>query len=57
MMTKFLLSLVGYGIAIGTSILVMIHGWGLQPISWGWILGGATVVSVLAALFQISDRD
>jgi hypothetical protein len=37
-MTKFLLSLTGFGIAIGLGIAVMINGWGLEPISWGWII-------------------
>jgi hypothetical protein len=54
-MTKFLLGLVGYGVAIGMSILVMIHGWGLQPVSWGWIIGGGISGSFIGALFTLGD--
>lgn len=54
-MTKFLLALVGYGIAIGMGILVMLYGWGLQPVSWGWIIGGGIGGSLLAASFQLAD--
>ena len=54
-MIKFLLSLIGFGIAFGLSILVMIYGWGLQPVSWGWILGGGLVSALLGGLFQLRD--
>lgn len=54
-MTKFLLSLVGYIVAIVMSYLVMVHGWGLQPVSMGWVVGGGIAGSLLAALFQLSD--
>lgn len=35
-----------YLAAFGIGWLVMINGWGLEPQSWGWIIGG-TVASVL----------
>ena len=54
-MTKFLLSVVGFAIAIAMGILVMIHGWGLEPQSWGWILGGGISGSILGALFQLAE--
>lgn len=31
-MTKFLFALIGYGIVMATSILVMIFGWGVEPV-------------------------
>lgn len=55
LMTKFLLSLIGFGIAIGLGILVMIYGWGLQPVSWGWIVGGGVGSALLGAVFQLAD--
>lgn len=36
---KFLLGVFGVDVAIIVSILVMIKGWGLEPKSWGWIIG------------------
>jgi hypothetical protein len=27
-------------VSFGIGLLVMINGWGVQPQSWGWILGG-----------------
>lgn len=54
-MTKFLLSLIGYGLAIGIGILVMMFGWGLEPASWGWIIGGGIGGSLLGALFQFAN--
>lgn len=54
-MTRFLFSLIGFGVTIGLSILVMIHGWGLYPVSWGWVVGGSIGGALLGALFQIKD--
>ncbi len=54
-MTKLLLSLVGFGIAFVLGIFVMIYGWGLQPVSWGWIVGGGIASVVLGAIFQMAD--
>lgn len=55
-MTKFLLSLTGFGIAIGLGIAVMINGWGLEPISWGWIIQGNIGGALLGAIFQLADQ-
>ena len=30
------LLLAGFGIQLG----VFVYGWGLDPVSWGWIIGG-----------------
>lgn len=54
-MTKFLLSIVGLFFTLGVGILVMIHGWGLEPKSWGWILGGSLVAVLIGALFRLAD--
>jgi hypothetical protein len=43
---KLVLGLVCTGIIFGVSLLIMIHGWGLVPQSWGWIIGGYIVVVV-----------
>ena len=54
-MTKFLLSLAGFFFAIGLGVLIMINGWGLEPQSWGWIIGGGIASSFLGAIFQLAD--
>jgi hypothetical protein len=54
-MIRFLLSMIGFGILMGTGILVMIHGWGLEPQSWGWIIGGGAAGTFLGACFQLAD--
>lgn len=55
-MTRLLLSLIGFGIAIGLGVAIMIHGWGLKPVSWGWIIWGGIGSAVLAAIFQMADN-
>lgn len=54
-MTRLLFSLIGFGVAIGLGVLVMIHGWGLYPVSWGWVVGGGIASGLLGALFQTMD--
>ena len=36
---RLLIFLFGVATAIILSILVMIHGWGLEPVSYWWIIG------------------
>jgi len=50
-MKKFLQSLVGLCLVLGISALTMIHGWGLVPVSWGWIIGGGLSTFFVAGLF------
>lgn len=45
-------ALFGMVITIVLSALIMIHGWGLEPQSWGWIIGGTIVNGVVLALVQ-----
>jgi hypothetical protein len=54
-MTKFLLSLIGFLLSIGIGTAVMIYGWGVQPVSWGWILVGSIGGALIGALFQLAD--
>ena len=39
-MSKVVATLFGFIISFAIGILVMIHGWGLDPKSWWWIIGG-----------------
>lgn len=52
-MLKFVMHLLGYFVTIGLSICIMIFGWGLTPISWGWIIGGGIAGSVLGAVIAL----
>lgn len=58
-MGKIALNLIALAVLLGTSILVMIHGWGLEAKSWGWILGGTLaglfIAAVLKAVAEIGD--
>ena len=54
-MQKFLLSLIGFFFCIGLGIMVMIFGWGLTPVSWGWIVGGGITSSFFGAIFSVSN--
>ena len=45
---KFLGILCAFGILLCIQILIMIHGWGLTPVSWIWILVGGIIGSFFA---------
>jgi len=47
---KIIVVLAGISLAIAVSILVMINGWGLEPKSWWWIIGGNTIGIIAAQL-------
>jgi ABC-type transport system involved in multi-copper enzyme maturation permease subunit len=45
-------------LSVGLSILIMIHGWGLTPKSYWWIIGaGILGHSVLTGLMQAVVKD
>lgn len=37
---KFITVMLLFGIGLLLSIIVMMYGWGLEPQSWWWIIGG-----------------
>ena len=37
---------------VGIGFLIMMRGWGVQPESWGWILGGTAAQYVLLLAIQ-----
>ena len=47
---KLLLSFFGLCLSVVFSVLVMIHGWGLEPQSYLWIIG----VGVFGQLFSMT---
>lgn len=43
MLNKFIAITALYAVSIGVGALTMIHGWGIEPKSWGWIIGSGVV--------------
>jgi len=37
-------------------VTVLIHGWGLKPVSWWWILGGFIGSIVLLLLVELLEE-
>jgi hypothetical protein len=52
--TKLLSYLFLMCLAVLTSVLVIMYGWGLQPKSWWWIIGGGVFANTF--LRMLSDR-
>lgn len=38
------------------SILIMIYGWGLTPVSWGWIIFGHIFTVGMGATLQLAAK-
>ena len=55
-MNKLLLSITGVILSLGIGILIMIFGWGLTPVSWGWILGGGMLQVFIVGLFSLGKE-
>lgn len=57
MLLKLVLSLTGFFFIGLLSVGIMIFGWGMKPISWGWIIWGYLATSVIGAMFTAAgDR-
>jgi multisubunit Na+/H+ antiporter MnhC subunit len=48
---RLLVQFLGLIVATGTTILVMIYGWGLTPQSWKWIIGFSFLGHMTGAIF------
>ena len=59
-MKDLMLSLGGIVVGMIVTILVMIHGWGLEPKSWFWIIGFYLIGNIFAVMFlhatKITDK-
>ena len=53
MISKGILSILLLVIIAIISILTMIYGWGLEPVSWGWIIGAALAQFVIMGIVAL----
>ena len=63
-LSKVIASLMTFGFCTGMlftiSILTMINGWGIEPDSWGWIIGGfvcSTIVIFMQTIIFAAIKD
>jgi len=52
-----LLALLSWATIFFGGILIMIYGWGIQPVSWAWIIFGHFFIVVLAATLQFVAKN
>ena len=55
-MAKFVAVVFGFIITLSLSIAVMIKGWGLEPKSWWWIIGGGIFIRLLIQAMEIAAK-
>ena len=51
---QLLLGIFSIVILVTGHILIMIFGWGLLPISWGWVIGGLLITGFISALVSMA---
>ncbi len=47
MFAKITTLIFGFILSLIVGIAVMIYGWGLEPKSWLWIIGGGIVIRII----------
>lgn len=48
--------LFGFIISMAIGIFVMIHGWGIEPKSWWWIIGGGILARFIVEVMMAFGR-
>lgn len=57
-MNKFLAVTFIYFLSISLGVGIMVYGWGLQPVSWWWIIGGGVVGRIMIeTMYQVGKRE
>ena len=56
MLTKAIAATALFILMIIIGVLVMIYGWGLEPRSWWWIIGGGVGLRVLVSMVEVITR-
>lgn len=54
---KMLAILFSSTVLFGLSICIMLFGWGLKPVSWGWVIWGGIGAIFLSAFIQVLCDD
>ena len=53
-MVRFLFILMLWGVSLTLAVVIMMKGWGLEPKSWFWIIGGGIfmrgIIEVMALM-------
>ena len=58
MFSRAIAGVFGFILTIIISIAVMINGWGLEPKSWWWIIGGGILLKFLVEILsQIAKNE
>ena len=56
-MKELIILIFGTIIGISLSITVMIYGWGLEPKSWWWIIGGGIFLRILVGIMETAGSE
>lgn len=56
-MVKVIAGLLGYSLVVVIGLLVMMFGWGVEPKSWEWIIGGTLATSVVIIMMHAVTSD
>ncbi len=52
---KILTGILVLPLIVTISILAMIHGWGLEPQNWWWIIGSTVAIFIVGMLKAAAD--
>lgn len=52
-MVRFGVGVMGVLIMLFFEIGIMLKGWGLSPVNWGWIIGGHVAIIVLGGIVRL----
>ena len=55
-MAKFIAVTALWALGILLSIWIMMYGWGLEPHSWGWIIGGGVAGRILLIALELATK-
>ena len=56
-MMALLLNLLALAVTFVGGLLIMIYGWGLTPVSWGWVVGGWFFSIIVAGFLQYASKN
>ena len=54
---KVIIALLGFLVSIATQVIVLIKGWGLEPLNWWYIVGVYALGTMLTAVILTLTKD